>query len=111
LVEGIEIQQGGKGRSLITMVLYAEILIRLYTKKWNKRTATNFLKELPLLRNIQQGFGRGIRNPDDYSASIILDWRGQYLKVFDRYVKTTNLYRLVEKLEEFYHRNSFTKYS
>ncbi|MHA2296398.1 MAG: helicase C-terminal domain-containing protein [Candidatus Hodarchaeales archaeon] len=114
LVEGIEILQGGAGRSLITMVIYAglpfpppvylsrEVLTRMYTKKWNKESAKQFLTDLPLLRNIQQGFGRGIRNPDDYSAAIILDWRGQYLNVFDRYMKTPDLKRLVEKLKDFY---------
>ncbi|MHA1449627.1 MAG: helicase C-terminal domain-containing protein, partial [Candidatus Hodarchaeales archaeon] len=114
LVEGIEILQGGSGRSLITMVIYAglpypppdflsrEVLTKLYTKKWNKENAKQFLTDLPLLRNIQQGFGRGIRNPDDFSAAIILDWRGQYINVFDRYMKTPDLNRLISKLEEFY---------
>ncbi|MFW9991180.1 MAG: helicase C-terminal domain-containing protein [Candidatus Odinarchaeota archaeon] len=118
LVEGIEILQGGSGRSLITLVIYAglpypppdylsrEVLSKLYTKKWNKESAKQFLTDLPLLRNIQQGFGRGIRNPDDFSAAVILDWRGQYLNVFDRYVKTPDLQRLVGKLEEFYGKNS-----
>ncbi|MFW9996963.1 MAG: helicase C-terminal domain-containing protein [Candidatus Odinarchaeota archaeon] len=117
LVEGIEILQGGKGRSLITMVIFAglpypppdfitrEILARLYSKKWNKNTASSLLNDLPLLRNIQQGSGRGIRNPDDFSASIILDWRGQYLNVFDRYVKTHSLSKLISKIQEFYRRN------
>lgn len=114
LVEGIEILRGGRGRSLITLVIYAglpypppdflsrEVLGKLYAKKWNKEIAKQFLSDLPLLRNIQQGFGRGIRNPDDFSAAIILDWRGQYLNVFDKYVKTANMERLIAKLKRFY---------
>ncbi len=86
LSEGVEILEPHTKRSLITLIIivglpypeptmYHQFLFRLYSKKWNRQTANDLLLTLPVLRKVQQAIGRGIRNPRDFSAAVILDYR------------------------------------
>ncbi len=86
LSEGIEIIDPKTGQSKITMIIIVglpypvpnvrlQTLAKLYTKRYGRGRADDFLLTLPMQRSLLQAIGRGIRSENDYCASIILDYR------------------------------------
>jgi DNA excision repair protein ERCC-2 len=84
LSEGIEILDSNN-RSLLSLLIIAgipfprpdntnQLLRSLYSQKWGWWMSKH-LSMLPVVRNISQAIGRGIRSESDFAASLILDYR------------------------------------
>lgn len=94
LSEGVEIvtDKLSPPRSLISLIIITglpypppnvthEVVFDLYTKRFG-RSSQALLTDLPIIRNVLQATGRGIRQFTDFNASIILDYRAISKQIF-----------------------------
>lgn len=120
LAEGLELLDPIKGRSLITMVVIAGLpytpqtqlnlfLRDIYTDRWGFQVAEDIIMKLPMIQAVQQGSGRGIRSQEDYCATVILDHRAVYEKIFAGTIIFRDFDYLLSNLMKFYKNNKEEK--
>lgn len=115
LSEGIQLVQ--HGNSLISTLIFAglpfatpspdqkfisQLLLNVLE---NHMLATNFEQVIPLFQLISQAIGRTVRSSVDKGALVILDFRAELLRGFDKSFeikKFTNFERLIGEIDNFF---------